>query len=363
MEAMHQMNQRGTGGGVPAKRMTRRDFLKLSLLTGAAFAVRPHLAYGEVPGDAPSTPFKPDSAKLSDVYVIKTVDREQGITELLKRYDLSGYTGKRIAIKANFNSADAFPASTHLDGIRAFLKSLAPVGPSKVVLAERSGMGGTRSVMSSLGVFDFATTAGIQPVVLDELGEQDWVKFQPAGSHWQNGFLLAKPFADADKIVQFCCLKTHRFGGHFTMSLKNSVGMVAKVDPVSAHNYMRDLHRSPYQRHMIAEINQAYTPDLIIMDALKAITTGGPDKGTLVEPGVMIAGTDRVAVDAVGVALLRMYGTTPEVSRRKIFEQDQIARAVELGIGTRSAEDIRLLPADDATQSVVAGIEEQLKAG
>jgi len=37
-----------------------------------------------------------------------------------------------------------------------------------------------------------------------------------------------KTFLEAEKVVQTCCLKTHRFGGHFTLSLKNSVGLVAK---------------------------------------------------------------------------------------------------------------------------------------
>ena len=47
----------------------------------------------------------------------------------------------------------------------------------------------------------------------------------------------------------------------------------------------------------------------------------------------MIASTDRIALDAVGVATLRIYGTTGEVENGSIFEQEQIARAVELGLG------------------------------
>ena len=46
-----------------------------------------------------------------------------------------------------------------------------------------------------------------------------------------------------------------------------------------------------------------------------------------------MAGTDRVAIDAVGVAILRHFGTTAEVSRGSVFEQEQIARALALGLG------------------------------
>ena len=97
---------------------------------------------------------------------------------------------------------------------------------------------------------------------------------------------------------------------------------------------------------MIAEINAGYHPDLIVLDGVQAFVNGGPDQGELVNAKVILAGTDRVAVDAVGVALLRYYGTTPEVSRGAIFEQEQLARAVQLGIGISSAKQIELVTPD-----------------
>jgi uncharacterized protein (DUF362 family) len=56
-----------------------------------------------------------------------------------------------------------------------------------------------------------------------------------------------------------------------------------------------------------------------------------------------------VAIDAVGVALLRYFGTTREVSRGPIFEQEQIARAVELGLGVGSPAQIELVTDDQAS--------------
>ena len=72
--------------------------------------------------------------------------------------------------------------------------------------------------------------------------------------------------------------------------------------------------------------------------------------GKKVASEVILAGTDRIAIDAVGVALLRHFGTTPEVEKGKIFEQEQIARAVELGIGVASPEQIEFVT-DDAASS------------
>jgi uncharacterized protein (DUF362 family) len=75
-----------------------------------------------------------------------------------------------------------------------------------------------------------------------------------------------------------------------------------------------------------------------------------------------LAGTDRVAIDAVGVAILRYFGTTPAVSQGAIFEQEQIARAVELGLGVDSPAKIELLTDDPASAAYARQIQEILKA-
>jgi uncharacterized protein (DUF362 family) len=114
---------------------------------------------------------------------------------------------------------------------------------------------------------------------------------------------------------------------------------------------------------MIAEINTAYKPDLIVLDGVEAFVEGGPHVGKRVNANVMLAGTDRIAIDAVGVAILRMLGTTPEVSRGKIFEQDQIARAVELGLGVPSADQIELVTGDENSKELAGKIKEILRKG
>jgi uncharacterized protein (DUF362 family) len=144
-------------------------------------------------------------------------------------------------------------------------------------------------------------------------------------------------------LVQTCCLKTHRFGGVFTLSLKNSVGMAAKYHPKTGYNYMSELHTTLHQRRMIAEINAAYSPDLVVLDGVEAFVSGGPDRGQLATPGVVLAGTDRVAIDAIGVAILRQHGAD---IRGAIFEQEQIARAVELGLGVDDPGKIEFITGD-----------------
>jgi uncharacterized protein (DUF362 family) len=110
---------------------------------------------------------------------------------------------------------------------------------------------------------------------------------------------------------------------------------------------MRELHSSPHQRKLIAEINAPFKPDLIVLDGLDAFVDGGPATGKLAKGNVFIASPDRVAIDAVGVAILKSLGSNGQIMKSKIFGQEQIARAAELGLGASSPADIEVIPGDE----------------
>ena len=298
---------------------------------------------------------------LGEVFLLKTTDRAVGVPELINQIGLSDYPKKQIAIKANFNSADPFPASTHLDTLRAIIISLKNAEVGTITLAERSGMGNTENVLDQMGVFALSKELGFETLILDNIGKDDWVKFNRDKTHWLHGFYLAKVFHDADKIVQTCCLKTHRFGGHFTLSLKNSVGMVAKKVPGEIYDYMWELHGSPFQRQMIAEINNNYNLDFVVMDGIKAFISEGPEKGTVVKPNLLLASRDRVAIDAVGVAILKLYGAEGKIGEEEIFKQDQLKRAADLSFGVKSTDEIKLTALNDETIDDLERIKQILK--
>jgi len=299
---------------------------------------------------------------MSQVALIRTSDRTEGVRRALALLGADGPAGGKVLLKPNYNSADPAPGSTHNDVLRTLVDWLKERGATSIIVADRSGMGQTRRVMEQKGVFALAQELGFEVQVLDELEAEEWELIQPPGSHWRGGFPIARLAQETPYIAQTCCLKTHRYGGHFTLSLKNSVGLVAKYVPGQGYNYMDELHSSPHQRLMIAEINAAYTPDLIVLDGVEALVRGGPDRGELVQANVVLASRDRVALDAVGVAILRHFGTTPEVSQGTVFDQDQIARAVELGLGARGPEDIEILTEDEEGQTFTEQIRDILSA-
>ena len=92
---------------------------------------------------------------------------------------------------------------------------------------------------------------------------------------------------------------------------------------------------------VVSEINLAYAPDLNIADGTKTMVEGGPWKGKEAKTDLIIASGDRVAADVVGLGVIKAFGLWPDVVKRSVWEQRQIQRAVELGLGARS--EIELL--------------------
>jgi uncharacterized protein (DUF362 family) len=297
------------------------------------------------------------SAQTSRVYVAKGSERQNLLSRLFAVIELPDLAGKKVAIKPNFNSNDPYPATTHPDTLEFIIKKIKEKKPVSITIFERSGMGDTDEVLEARGVKALAAKYGVRIVNLDKLPTDGWNRIQEKGLHWNFGFLVPKELVGADYVINVCCLKTHRFGGDFTLSLKNNVGSIAKWKPdAPPYNYMWELHASPSQRIMIAEINKYIPCHLVIMDGMQGFANQGPEKGLLIEPGLILASSDRVAIDAVGVSLLRSYGTTAKVSRGRVFAQDQLKHAAALNIGARSEKDIELVPLDDRAKQAVSAL-------
>jgi len=314
--------------------LNRRDFLKFTGIARGAILLG-------LKGEDIMTSTK------SIMSLKKTNNRKEGVQGSLKALGINPVKGKNVLIKPNFNTADITPGSTHNDTLTALVEEIWAMGAKSISLGERS-FPLTQEVMEQKGVLPLLAKLNVKIINFDNLDKKDWVEVMPKDSHWKNGFRIARPILEAECLVCTCCLKTHQFGGIFTLSLKLHVGVV----PTNRHgfNYMQELHSSPHQRKLIAEINQPFTPKLVILDGVDAFVDGGPGTGKTAKGEVFLASTDRVAVDAVGVAVLKSLGSNPAIMNTKIFNQEQIARAVELGLGASSPAAIDLIAADEKSK-------------
>ena len=276
------------------------------------------------------------------ISLVRTSDRETGIRESIELLGINPFKDKNVLLKPNFNTADQYPGSTHNDTLISLILHLKHMGAKGIIIGERSGPPDTAAVLKQKNIYAICRDMDVKLINFEELPDAGWVKVKPEGSHWRDGFYVAKPVLDSQCIVSTCCLKTHGFGGVFSMSLKLSVGVTHKRNMTELHSSFLSM------RKMVAEINQAYKPSLILLDAIEVFADGGPMEGLRKRADLIIAGTDRIAIDAVGLAVLKEIGSNRAIMGKKIFEQEQIARAVELGLGVTGPGDIEIIAGDEA---------------
>lgn len=349
--------------------LNRRKVLRLASLAAGAVMLptacqsttRPSASTG-LSTSTESVAQPASTSSSSRVVLVRSDDRVAGTRKAIDLLQPPGIQGQTVFLKPNYNTGDPAPAATDTALLEALIQELQNAGAGAMTIGDRSGMAETRQAMETKGVFQLADRYGVNAMVFDELGAEDWQYFAAEGTHWSQGFAMARPVLDAGAVVSTCCLKTHRFGGHFTLALKNTVGMVAKYLPGDDYNYMRELHSSPHQRVMIAEVNQAYQPALVLLDGVEAFLDGGPESGSLATPSIILAGTDRVAIDVVAIGILRSLGTTAEVAQGSVWQLEQIQRAVELGLGAGSDEQIEIVTGDRSSQAMADEIRRLITA-
>jgi len=317
----------------PRQGVSRRDFLKYAVAAGGSL-------YLDLGGVSMAT-------EKSRVSFVKTENRKTGVSESIKALKINPVKNKDVLIKPNFNTADLVPGSTHNDTLVSLVEEVWSMGAKSVSLGERS-YPPTQEVMDQKGIIPLMEKLNVRIINFDHLQAKDWVPVKPKDSHWQDGFRVARPILESECLISTCCLKTHQYGGVFTMSLKLHVGVV----PTTRHGYgyMGELHGSPHQRKLIAEINAAFKPALVVLDGIDAFVDGGPMTGKRAKGNAFLASTDRVAVDAVGVAILKVLGSNDQIMKPKIFDQEQIARAAQIGLGASSPTEIELFAADDQSR-------------
>lgn len=258
----------------------------------------------------------------------------ESAVELIGGLERLKLKGREVIVKPNVNSDDAYPATTNPEVVRATVELLYEAGAKKVVVGDMSGVYWlpTKRCMGKLGMAKAALEAGAELAFFEE---EEWVHVSPPGARYLKSFSIPRRIYEAEKIISLPVVKTHKYAT-YTMSLKNFVGISSGAD-------RRELHGSDYIEEMIAEINLAAAPDLIIMDGTKSMVAGGPTSGSVKDTNVILTSGDRIAIDLAGLGIVKSFGEWERVVKIGVWDQRQIRRAVELGLGAKSSSEIEML--------------------
>lgn len=246
--------------------------------------------------------------------------------------------GSTVLIRPNANTADLPPGSTNPEILRGAIRAAKECDPEKIIVAEKSMTTlNTEKVLKELGLWQVAEAEGVDEILTFDQMKRRHV--EPKGAYsWQYGFDVPEFLESINYTIALPVIKTH-WTATFTMGLKSQISITAD----------RDRRQLPHGQgwdvlfgNMIAESNLVHKPDFYISDATKCFVTEGPNIGTLREPDIVLASSDVIANDAIGLALLKTLGTIPKIRNHSVWAQPQIKRAVELNLGVNNREEITI---------------------
>jgi len=198
--------------------------------------------------------------------------------------------GERVLLKPNMLSAKApeKAVTTHPEVLRGVIGLVKEAGGVALV-GDSPGIGSTRRVAEKSGMLRVIEETGAELVEFTE-------PVEVAGDGVFKRFEIARPYMEADRLINLAKLKTHEMMT-MTCAVKNLFGAVIGTGKAAWH-LKAGADREMFAK-MLLEIFLLRPPDLNIVDAITAMEGNGPGSGDPRHVGLLLAGTDPVAVDVI----------------------------------------------------------------
>ncbi len=299
------------------KRYTRRDFIKLGMGVAAAASFFPHIVFGK-PSEGPAVSVaRGDTSKL----VAAAIEALGGIGTFIK-------PGDSVCIKPNISfAANADCGATTSSGIVKQVVSLClAAGAARVTIVDHT-IANAELCREKSGIEE-ALIDRKRVSLLTPQKERQFVEVDIPEGRELSSVKLVKVLQSSDKLINVPTAKSHSATG-VSLCLKNLMGLIWN----RGYLHRKNLHRA------IAELGLVIKPDLNIIDATRALVSGGPGgPGKTKKLDMVVAGTDIVAVDSYGVSIAEWYGESFTGKQVK-----HIVEASELGLGEIDTKKTRII--------------------
>ena len=239
--------------------------------------------------------------------------------------------GERVLLKPNmlYGKAPEHAVTTHPEVLRAVIELVKEAGGIPLV-GDSPGFGDVRKVAEKAGMLDVIEETGAQLVEFTE-------PVEVAGAGMFKRLALARPYLEADRIINLPKLKTHEMMT-MTCAVKNLFGAV--VGHAKANWHLKAGADRELFARMLLDIYLRRPPDLNIVDAVVAMEGNGPGSGDPVQAGLLLAGVNPVALDVIAGEIAGIP--------KKLLYVENAARKMALQGSDRASISIAGVPLDKA---------------
>lgn len=209
--------------------------------------------------------------------------------------------GKRVVLKPNLVEFDPGTViNTHPRLVHAVLEAFRAMGAAEVRIAEGPGhRRGTLDLAEAAGYFQ--TIPGFEDLFTDlNLDETSHIRLGRPFSRLDSLYLPRTALA-ADLVVSMPKMKTHHWVGA-TLGMKNLFGLV----PGGVYGWPKNVLHWAGIEESIADLQRLFPRMFTMVDGIVGMEGNGPIQGKPKAAGVIVAGSDRVAVDATCCRIMRI---------------------------------------------------------
>jgi uncharacterized protein (DUF362 family) len=280
----------------------RREFLRNGLRVGLTAAVG-----GPLLRPFADHPLLGLAKEVPDIAVVEGDDYGRNAlraVELLGGIERFVPKNSRVAILANVQSSHPGTFTSAIV-LRSVVRLCRQAGAKEINLVSWQSL----KNWESTGLARVATEEGATLKLI----ERDEANFKPvplpAGKALTEARILNVLF-EHDVFINMPVTKDHA-GNKFTGTMKNLMGINSPANNRTFHkeNWQTDSSAIDHLDQSIADLNMAVKPTLNLVDATEFITTNGPfGPGNIIKPKKVVAGVDRVAIDAYCAALWGLKG-------------------------------------------------------
>ena len=298
------------------QRITRRRFLKTAVAGVAlGLAGKPSFSVAKDEFDLAVISGEPVAATR------KALETLGGISRFVKK-------GQRVILKPNmsFTRTPEFGATTHPLVVATVAQDCMNAGAQQVLILDHT-LHRAELCLERTGIREACKNIpGVHVLTLQERKFFQEIKI-PQGKVLERVEVM-KEILDGSVLINIPVAKSHSATG-VSMGMKGLMGLI----------WDRESFHSKYNiNQAIADLGTVIKPQLTILDATRALTSGGPGgPGTVMKPNLVIAGVDPVAVDSYGVSIVPWYG-----QNFKGRQVEHLLISHQLGLGKIDIDQLKI---------------------